>query len=112
MLTQLDGERLADLLRSHAPAERDPMFRLAVLERRERQRFRLRVLTMTAFALAAITVFCMSVGVGASVFMATSAMLLCSAVLASLLVSAPVAADLVKRVSRQATQKSELWLHP
>src|SRR5512147_1534072 len=41
-------ERLGQLLRQDAPAERDPGFRIALLERRERQRYQRRQRTVVA----------------------------------------------------------------
>ena len=49
MSNQLD-ERLGQLLRQGAPPERDPMFRIALLERRERQRYQRRQWTVLAGA--------------------------------------------------------------
>lgn len=51
MTDDLD-ERLGRLLREDAPPERDPMFRIHVLERREQRRFRQRSLTLVAGAVA------------------------------------------------------------
>ena len=48
--------KLGRLLRGNAPAERDPLFRIRVLEHRERQRYqqRQRVVLMAAVALAVL----------------------------------------------------------
>lgn len=43
---QNQDERFGRLLREDAPAERDALFRISVLERRERMRFRQRSLVM------------------------------------------------------------------
>ena len=51
MTDDLD-ERLGRLLREGSPPERDPMFRIQVLERREQRRFRQRSLTLLAGAVA------------------------------------------------------------
>jgi hypothetical protein len=48
-----EERRLARFLRQNEPPERDPLFRVKVLERRERQWFRRRVATMLAALLAA-----------------------------------------------------------
>jgi len=49
-MTQDIDERLGKLLRADAPPERDALFRIALLERRERKRFRHRSLTLLAAA--------------------------------------------------------------
>ena len=45
-------DALAERLTAAAPAERDPMFRIAVLQRREEDRFRTRNLMLAAGAVA------------------------------------------------------------
>ncbi len=47
-------DRFASLVRRAAPAERDPLFRLRVLERREKERFRQRSLAMLGLFVALI----------------------------------------------------------
>ena len=50
-----DNDQVSHLLRSLAPAERDPLFRIRVLERRERRQFIRRVaLLVGAGAIAAV----------------------------------------------------------
>jgi hypothetical protein len=58
-------EHIASLLQVNAPPERDPVFRIKVLERRERQRFHRRSLAMvgTALSLTVIAVAGYSAGV-------------------------------------------------
>jgi hypothetical protein len=51
MSEELD-DKLAERLTAAAPAERDPMFRIAVLQRREEDRFRTRNLMLAAGAAA------------------------------------------------------------
>ena len=47
-------DRFGDLVRRAAPAERDPLFRLRVLERRERDLFRRRSLAMLGLLIEVI----------------------------------------------------------
>ena len=54
-MTQDIDERLGRLLRADAPPERDPLFRIRLLERREQRRFRQRSLTLLVGA-AVLTV--------------------------------------------------------
>lgn len=49
-MTNDEDERIAALFRKDAPPERDPLFRLKVLERRERQAFRRRMLVLALVA--------------------------------------------------------------
>ncbi|HEV7689492.1 MAG TPA: hypothetical protein VGO52_01655 [Hyphomonadaceae bacterium] len=46
----IEDEKLGELLRSDAPSARDAMFRLSVLERRERQRFQRKSVIIAAAA--------------------------------------------------------------
>lgn len=49
-------DRIVEFLRAGAPPERDPMFRLEVLERRERRQLRRRAFTLLAAMLAILAV--------------------------------------------------------
>ena len=49
-----EEERFAELVRRQAPAPRDPMFRLKVLERRETEQFRRRSWLFVALAVLAV----------------------------------------------------------
>ena len=53
-MTDDQDARLTELLRADAPAERDALFRLDVLERREQLRFRRKVLLLLAAALVTL----------------------------------------------------------
>ena len=59
--------RIADLLRAEAPAPRDPLFRVRVLERREERRYRRRLYTMLVGILVIfiLSASAISIGVGA-----------------------------------------------
>jgi len=54
-MTNID-ERIATALQHDAPPPRDPMFRIQLLERRERQRFRRRALQALAGGVAVLAV--------------------------------------------------------
>jgi hypothetical protein len=95
MKTETD-ERIASLLKAGAPPQRDPAFRLAVLERRERWRFRKQVLSIAFAALLLIAIVLGSYRAGARVAEAASVALLCVA-LASALVYLPVVVDILLR---------------
>ena len=74
-MTPDEDEHIANLLRAAAPPARDAIFRLGVLERRERQRFQRRSLLLLAAALA--SVLCFWIGLGAGAGLAGTAMILC-----------------------------------
>ncbi len=68
MTPETDDDRIGELLRGDAPPAHDPMFRLSVMERRERNRFRSRSLQMLGVGLAVILVSLIGIAVGAKVF--------------------------------------------
>jgi hypothetical protein len=88
-MMQDQDERFAELLCEDAPAERDALFRISVLERRERVRFqrRSRVLFMAAVVVAFI--FGVGFGIGADLFMTTLVALLIAGLTAAFLLSVP-----------------------
>jgi hypothetical protein len=63
-MTEDANERIGELLHSDAPAAHDPMFRLSVMERRERKRFRNRSLMVLAggVVVAVVVVAAMAIG--------------------------------------------------
>jgi hypothetical protein len=63
-MTEHGDERIGELLRSDAPAAHDPMFRLAVMERRERRRFRNRSLQVLGGGLAVAAVVLAGMAIG------------------------------------------------
>jgi hypothetical protein len=63
-MTDGADEKIAELLRSDAPAERDAVFRLSVMERREQKRFRNWSLLVLAVGLALGVVSLIGVSVG------------------------------------------------
>jgi hypothetical protein len=88
MKTDID-ERIATLLNADAPPERDPVFRVKLLERRERQRFHRRSLAVAGAALASTVIALGGYSASIRVEEAASIALLCTSV-AALLVYAPV----------------------
>jgi choline-glycine betaine transporter len=91
-------ERLGRLLREDAPSDRSALFRLSVLERRERQRFQRR----SAVLAAAAAVFAIVAAIGFNVGIDLSAMavivVLCALLAISFFLSAPGVAMLVRRL--------------
>lgn len=63
MSEELD-RRIADLFHADAPPARDPVFRLKVLERRERRQFQRRVFTMLAGMVVILLVLTFAIGTG------------------------------------------------
>jgi len=99
-----DG-RIARALTAHAPPPLDAMFRIAVLERRERQRYRRRSRRLLAWssALAALWVIGFNLGVG--VFAAGVMAILVASLVGSCLVAIPVAIQLLRRLAHPAATK-------
>lgn len=63
-MTQGEDEQLRHLLQRNAPPERDPLFRIKVLERRERQRFRRHVALLLSAILAIVAILALGASVG------------------------------------------------
>jgi len=63
-MTEDADERIGELLRSDAPGALDPLFRLSVMERRERKRFRNRSLQVLAGGLAVVVVAMVGMAIG------------------------------------------------
>lgn len=66
-MSEQKDNRVANFLNQNAPPARDPMFRIKVLELRERRQFQQRSFIMLAGALVIVLVsmFALSVGAGA-----------------------------------------------
>ena len=93
-------ERIAALLSDGAPPQSDPIFRIKVLERRERQRFRRKSVSLAIASLALIASVWGTHGVGASLAEAAAIVLLCAA-LGALFVYGPVVMSSLRRYSRK-----------
>jgi hypothetical protein len=97
---QMLDERLAALLNEGAPPKSDPVFRIGVLERRERQRFRRKSISLAVFAAALVASVWAASGVGASLAEAAALALLCISV-GALVVYAPVVTHILRRHLRK-----------
>src|SRR5690606_32873784 len=89
---------LASLLRDDAPSERDPLFRVAVLERVERARFRLRRRRLLTLALTLVVIASSGLAAGGGVRDAAGVLLVGAAVLTVYFVLLPAAAQVLARV--------------
>ena len=93
---QID-EKVAGLLREDAPPARDPMFRLGVLERRERERFRLRTWLMRAGGLLVAVIALVGVSQGSDVAQTTIALLVLAALAMGYVLYRPTVTRLLQR---------------
>jgi hypothetical protein len=73
-MTNID-ERITAALQHDAPPPRDPVFRIQLLERRERQRFRRRAQQALAGGAAVLIVSALTVSAGSMAYMAGSVLL-------------------------------------
>lgn len=90
-------ERLGDLLRD-APPERDALFRLSVIERRERQRFQRKSIVILAAGILLLAAFSFGWSAGASLLATAAVVLLVAAIVISCIASAPGVAEVVRRI--------------
>jgi hypothetical protein len=97
---QMLDERIAALLNEGAPPKSDPVFRIRVLERRERQRFQRKSISLAIFAAALIASVWGARGAGASLAEAAAIVLLCVS-LGALFVYAPVVTHVLRRDLRK-----------
>jgi hypothetical protein len=65
MTDDLD-QKLGNLLRADAPLERDPLFRIGLIERSERQRYHRRQRTLLVSAVGLAVLFAVIIAVGAA----------------------------------------------
>jgi hypothetical protein len=98
MSDELD-ERIAALLNEGAPPKSDPVFRIKVLERRERQRFQRKSISLAAFVAALLASIGAARGVGANLAEVAAVVLLCVS-LGALVVYAPVVTRILRRHAR------------
>ena len=92
-------ERIAAALRHDAPPPRDPVFRLQVIERRERQRFRRRARQAFAGAAAVAVVSALTVREGDEAYAAGSVLLFALVVVTAAVVHLPGFGRLIRRLS-------------
>ena len=98
MKTDSDA-RITSFLNEKAPPTRDPLFRLKVLERRERQRFQRRMATIACSAVVLIAIAWLGHRAGVKVAEAASLALLWSA-LVGVVLCVPVFARVLRQVSK------------
>jgi hypothetical protein len=95
---QYFDEKIAGLLRQDAPPARDPMFRLNVLERRERERFQLRTRLMVAGGLLVAVIALVGVSMGGDVAQTTIALLVLAALASGYVLYRPAVTRLLQRI--------------
>ena len=96
-MTNID-DRITTALQHDAPPPRDPLFRIQLLERRERQRFRRRTLQALAAGAAVLVVSALTVSAGSMAYVAGS-VLLFALVLVTGAVAMPEFGRLIRRLS-------------
>ena len=72
-------DRMVEFLRQAAPPARDPVFRLRVLERRERRQFRRQLFTMLAGLLVILLAATFASGMGKGALKTTGALVVATA---------------------------------
>jgi hypothetical protein len=87
-MTNADG-RIAAALRANAPPARDPVFRLQVIERRERQRFKRRALASLVTVIAVGVLSGLAVRTGGTVYTVGSALLFALVLVTGCLIHVP-----------------------
>jgi hypothetical protein len=97
-MTNVD-DRIATALRHDAPPLRDPVFRLQVLERRERQEFRRRARQTAAAGAAVALVSALTVTAGDDAYTAGSLLMFALALVTGVVVVLPEFGRLIRRLS-------------
>jgi hypothetical protein len=95
MTSEID-QRIAAFLNANAPPERDPMFRIQLLARRERQRFKRRALLILCTAFAFVAIVLTGYSARASL-VETASMVLLGLSLAGLALGFPVVLHALRR---------------
>ena len=96
-MTNID-DRITAALQHDAPPPRDPVFRIQLLERRERQRFRRQIQQAVAGGAAVLIVSALTVSAGSMAYVAGS-VLLFALVLITGAVVLPAFGRLIRRLS-------------
>jgi hypothetical protein len=91
-------ERITTALQHDAPPPRDPLFRIQLLERRERQRFRRQTQQALAAGAGVLVVSALTVSAGSTAYVAGS-VLLFALVLVTGAVVMPAFGRLIRRLS-------------
>lgn len=97
MTEELDSG-IALLLRAGAPAERDPLFRIRVLERRERERHRRRSRALLAGATLVVLIHVVALVLAPDVFTAAIGAVFCLAVVAAGALSVRAALPVIRNL--------------
>lgn len=98
-------ERITAALRHDAPPRRDPVFRVQLLERRERQRFRRRMQHSVAAGAAVAVVSALTLRAGDMAYAAGSVLLFALVLLSAAVVHLPEFGRLVRRSSISLASK-------
>ena len=93
----MDDDRIGELLRADAPPARDPMFRLSVLERREREWFRQRSLVLLCGALALAVIAAIGISAGGDAAMTTVVLVVLAALAVGYVLYRPAVTRLLQR---------------
>jgi hypothetical protein len=91
-------ERIGALLRENAPPERDALFRLAVLERREQKRFRRHSAMLLAAALVTLAIVAVTYAMSADLVTAAIAAMIAATLMGACLLSVPGALEIRRRL--------------
>ncbi len=96
-MTHDPDQRIADLLRADAPAERDPLFRVAVLHRLEREKYRRQIVSLIACGAVLAALAVGGAAVGGAARETVIALLVAGALAAVYFVVAPTLTQLLAR---------------
>ena len=99
-MTDRADEKIAELLRSDAPAERDGVFRLRVMERREQKRFRNWSLLVLAAGLALGVVSLIGLSLGGQALDAASVIVVVGLAAAAYYFYMPQVSQMLRRFRR------------
>lgn len=100
-----EDARIAELLAERDPPARDAMFRLSVLERRERKRFQRKTFALLALGIATVTALTVGVASGADLGGVVIVLSIVAAVAASWFISAPAVLHLIQLMLRGAASQ-------
>jgi hypothetical protein len=97
-MTDIDA-RITAALQHDAPSPRDPLFRVSVLERRERQRFRRRTRQAIAGGATLTMVSALTMGTGGDAYTAGSVLVFALAFVTGVVLYLPQFGRLIRRLS-------------
>lgn len=90
-------ERIGELLRQDAPPERDPAFRIGVLERRERKRFLRQSLMLGGFGLILAVIALVGIAIGGDAAIGAIVLVIVIAIGAAYLRYEPIITRVIER---------------